>query len=508
MEQPLWMNYIKPRNSNLTNRNASIITNKTQAQTIFTGYTKQIGDINTGLKTTIHPRVFNGDNGLTVTNLKNGDTWSNPKAINSAQYPSRLPIVPPTYDYTEKINVSKLYDLGEQFNFNLYPALKRFDASFSKIQTLADIPRQLESIDLSYTSITSFPVPTNTNDKLVYIDLSNTSIVDIPDLSPLVNLQTLYISNIPKLTTLQVEQQRTLAVLDISNTGITDVSNIILPSLIELNASNNNIETINTVQESIQNLFLTDTSITVLPEMPDNLRSLYIDGTNICALPSILPSKLIDLNIARTKIDSLPTLPSGLLSLDITTTNITSVPTLPSTLLQLYMTDITINNIEDVFNNLKLLKKLELFNISATNITTIPFLPPSLLYLNISNINITVVPDLPSGLLELNISNTSINEITIIPNTLQILDISDNNISSLPNLPNTILNLDVSRCYINQETADLIATNIYNNNLYNGILFIQEQRDNDDNIIILNTTSEIWNNLRNPPYNWLIDKLD
>lgn len=86
MEQPVWMNYIKPRTSNLTNTNASVITNKRQSQMIFTGYTREITAINRGFKTTQRPLVFNGDDGLTVANLKNGNTWTNPVTLNAIQH--------------------------------------------------------------------------------------------------------------------------------------------------------------------------------------------------------------------------------------------------------------------------------------------------------------------------------------------------------------------------------------------------------------------------------------
>ena len=50
-------NYIKPRTSNLTNMNASLITNKRQAQMIFTGYARQVEAI-PGIAT-FFPTVFN-----------------------------------------------------------------------------------------------------------------------------------------------------------------------------------------------------------------------------------------------------------------------------------------------------------------------------------------------------------------------------------------------------------------------------------------------------------------
>ncbi len=78
-------NYIKPRTSGLSNMNASIITVKRQAQMVFTGYEEQISNINRGSTTVRKATVFNGDDGLAVSNLKNGDTWTNPATLNAIQ---------------------------------------------------------------------------------------------------------------------------------------------------------------------------------------------------------------------------------------------------------------------------------------------------------------------------------------------------------------------------------------------------------------------------------------
>lgn len=77
-------NYIKPRTSNLTNMNASLITNKRQAQMIFTGYVKQTEAISQ--QATNRPAtIFNGADGPAINNLKNGDTWTNPQTLNAIQ---------------------------------------------------------------------------------------------------------------------------------------------------------------------------------------------------------------------------------------------------------------------------------------------------------------------------------------------------------------------------------------------------------------------------------------
>ncbi len=77
-------NYIKPRTSNLTNMNASLITNKRQAQMVFTGYVKQTEAISQKV-TSRQAIVFNGADGPTVKNLKEGDTWVDPQTLNAIQ---------------------------------------------------------------------------------------------------------------------------------------------------------------------------------------------------------------------------------------------------------------------------------------------------------------------------------------------------------------------------------------------------------------------------------------
>ena len=77
-------NYIKPRGSNLKNTNASIITNKRQAQMIFTGYEKQIEAISQ--KAVQRPAVvFSGADGPAINNLKNGAIFTNPQTLNAIQ---------------------------------------------------------------------------------------------------------------------------------------------------------------------------------------------------------------------------------------------------------------------------------------------------------------------------------------------------------------------------------------------------------------------------------------
>jgi hypothetical protein len=78
-------NYIKQPKSYATNMNASLITNKRQAQMVFTGYERQIEAISQ--KAVQRPAiVFNGADGPANNNLKNGATWTNPQTLNAIQH--------------------------------------------------------------------------------------------------------------------------------------------------------------------------------------------------------------------------------------------------------------------------------------------------------------------------------------------------------------------------------------------------------------------------------------
>jgi hypothetical protein len=138
MDQPVWMNYIKPRTSGYTNKNASVITNRVQAQTIFTGYTRQIVAINKGFRTTLRPTVFGGDDGLTVANLKNGDTWTAPITLDAIQNPNRPGVERPVYDFSLIVNLSRTNTVS--FNSSLYPSVKELYLHDSQLSTITSIP--------------------------------------------------------------------------------------------------------------------------------------------------------------------------------------------------------------------------------------------------------------------------------------------------------------------------------------------------------------------------------
>jgi Leucine-rich repeat (LRR) protein len=497
------MNYIKPRTSNKTNTNASIITNKIQAQTIFTGYTRQYADINSGIKTARRPLVFNGSDGLTVSNLKNGNTWSNPAAIDAIQRPNlKSPL-----RFIVNLNLADLIGNNGTIDLTLYSNLKRLYGSGSNITSLTNLPSTTEDIDISNTPFNSFPeLQAAVTYNLGYLDLSNTFITSLSDkLNLLTNLYALYVSN--TLITSTPPLPDSLLILDISQTNIIALPDKLPPNLVELDISNTIISSIPTNLPSLlQYLYLTDANISGLPELPPNLKGLHINGTKITSITS-LPSSVIELNISRTNIDSLTILPPGLIYLDISSTSITSNTLLSLTslpLVQLLLSDTDFTIIP------QLPSTVELLDISETNITNISYIStlPSLLKLNISSININSLPNLPNSLRELEISNTNINTITSLPPQLEVLECENTMITSLPLLPSSLISLDASKCRINQTVANSIVANLYSNNTSKGILFIKDQKDNNGNDVTLNiTNTDNWIGLSST-LKWLIDSTE
>jgi hypothetical protein len=77
-------NYVKQPKSYSTNMNASLITNKRQAQTVFTGYERQVEAIEQKALSR-QAVIFSGADGPANNNLKNGAVFTNPQTLNAIQ---------------------------------------------------------------------------------------------------------------------------------------------------------------------------------------------------------------------------------------------------------------------------------------------------------------------------------------------------------------------------------------------------------------------------------------
>jgi Leucine-rich repeat (LRR) protein/ribosomal protein L35AE/L33A len=447
---------------------------------------------------------------------------------------------PPTIpvDNTEDLIIDNT--VSDTIDLSTYANLKLLNLSGSNIKSINNLPKSVQNIDLSFSSledlqdlsgysnlvtlilyeateITEMPILPNT---IRVLDLSATSITELPDTLPLsiniLDLSTLDITTLPNLSNLSNLTQliihnldgitefpdvpQTIEHIDITNSGITllPVSlSILLPQLKTLDISNTGIASLPLLPNTLENLYIIDTNINSLPILPDGLKRLYIGGTQISSLP-ILPSGLIELDISRTTISTIPSIPNTLKMLDISESGMLSLPSLPDTLLELYAAFSLITNIPTLPSSLILL------DISNTTISILPNLPLSLNILDISHTQISSIVSLPPKLLALYLSSTNINLISDLPPEITVLNASKTKIITLPTIPKSLINIDISNCIISQRNADTIITNLVNNGVNNGNILIMDQYklENDTTTRKLNNIGSIWQQLKNPPFNW------
>lgn len=176
-------NYIKPRGSNLKNMNASIITNKRQAQMVFTGYERQIEAINTGFRTQRGAIAFNGAEGPTLANLKNGNTWTSPEtlhAIQTTNYCSlsdSCPIPPPPSPPVYTISCSDVQGIQYITLSSIIPFYISYDTNISNTgvvqlsfyQTGNPSPIGIQVVNLITDSLLITPPPGTTSNNIGYV---------------------------------------------------------------------------------------------------------------------------------------------------------------------------------------------------------------------------------------------------------------------------------------------------------------------------------------------------
>jgi Leucine-rich repeat (LRR) protein len=251
--------------------------------------------------------------------------------------------------------------------------------------------------------------------------------------------------------------------LRISSKGITGELPTLPSSLTYLICSNNSITILPTLPPSLADLNCSGNTITTLPTLPSSLESLNCSGNTITILPN-LPSSLTYLDCYANTITTLPTLPSSLESLNCSGNTISSLPTLPSS--------------------------LESLNCSGNTISSLPTLPPSLTYLNCSGNTIGPTFDVSSltKLTELYFNDNPITEVTI---GLIVLESYQT------------LTINAVECNLTQSEAESIATQIFNNNIYRGTLYINPQVAPGDVAIDINTPA--FQAITSGEFSWIIE---
>ena len=174
-----------------------------------------------------------------------------------------------------------------------------------------------------------------------------------------------------------------------------------------------------------------------------DLRYLRCDNNQLTSLPT-LPDSLENLNCRINSLTVLPALPAGLEILNCTDNQLTSLPALPAGL----------ENLDCHYNQLTALPALpaglEILNCSDNQLTVLPALPAGLEILNCSDNQLTALPALPEGLERLNCTYNQLTSLPALPAGLEKLDCLDNQLTALPALP---AGLKWLHCHYNQLTV-------------------------------------------------------
>jgi len=203
-----------------------------------------------------------------------------------------------------------------------------------------------------------------------------------------------------------------------------DTSNLAVTSLTSMNVSSNCIRDLNGIQyfTSLKHLNCTNNKIDTLLNLPDSLQSL-ICAANWLTFIMVLPDSVTNFDCSQNQLDSLPTLPINLIYFDCHNNSLRSLPTLPNSILY--------------------------FDCSGNQLTSLPGLPPFLPKLNCAENQLTNLPLLPNTITSIYCENNSLDSLPALPATLDTLSCGSNQLASLPPLPSTLTDLE---CYYNQLT--------------------------------------------------------
>lgn len=219
-------------------------------------------------------------------------------------------------------------------------------------------------------------------------------------------------------------------------------------------------------------------------------------STNFLSEITILPKKLIDLDISNNQLSYLfiPDEYSNLRIVRASNNNITVINNLPVSIKALDISSNKLTELQPIFSSLVNLIKLDIDN--NDDITELNNIPPSLtklsascslitidnlentniVDLNASFCNISVITKLPKNIKKLNLGYSDIEQFmpeSIIPDTLEDLDLHGNSVDVLcPHfLLSNIKNLNLSNCelrFLPKLNFDMLETlDISNNNFMN-----------------------------------------
>ncbi len=181
-------------------------------------------------------------------------------------------------------------------------------------------------------------------------------------------------------------------------------------TLTTLSCYNNKLKTLHTLPQTLTTLWCSRNKLTTLPTLPQTLINLDCDDNQLEQLP-ILPQLLTNLHCSKNQLKELPILPLTLTYLDCAKNQLQILPTVPLTL-----TDLECSN-----NQLQILPTLPLtltyLQCGGNQLKTLPTLPQTLKTLWCSNNKLTILPTVPLTLTDLYCGN---NPLTSMPNLLHL----------------------------------------------------------------------------------------
>jgi len=247
-------------------------------------------------------------------------------------------------------------------------------------------------------------------DNLTYLDLSSSQIDSIYDLPS--NLEILYLTQ----STVEYidEFPQNLRVLGIENTNLTTIPN--LPNTLEIYLSDLNPNlAIPIFPLDIKRISLSYCNLTLasFPIFNAGLENLNISGNSIGQLP-ILPNSITKLVCNACDLTVFST-PPNIRWLEASNNSFQHLTNLPDTMNYIIVNNsglLTIDNFPSETDNL-----VSIIEISNNQLTRLPTLPNNLTQLIANDNQLVCLPNLPNSLLQVNLEN---NQFTCVPNVISI----------------------------------------------------------------------------------------
>lgn len=368
------------------------------------------------------------------------------------------------------------------------------DLRNSDISNLSGIEKftNLSSIDLSRNNISDIS-PIISLNNLTNLNLNDNPVSNLSELSNKTNLTDLYLSNTGISNVSFLSNLVNLKTLDISSNNISNLQGLsLLNSLITLNVSSNrSLATLGEISthDSIEDLNISSTGITDISSIINlgNLKRLNIGNlTGINVNPVLQTHKVGS--------ETVPYL-ANLEMLDMRYTNRISFSSLAklTKIKELYMQGNSISSISGIYE----MSNLQYLNLEDNNISDLSY------FIKWKTVDNTQVVDKYMPATEISLKNNEISDVSIfadLPQQVEYLDLSQNHIYNITPLTGTTYSKGI---YLQDQTIDfpifkksaevnqyIILPSIFQLSKTNGSIVYSENASFDVNGVTLNNASE------------------